>query len=128
MMKKVLIVDDDPDVRDVLTTFLEGQYDVKEATSREEGTQVLKEFIPELVVLDVMMEEYDSGFEMAREIKQNEPLKHVKILMLTSVDTEMNIDFKETAGDQYWLPVDDYVVKPINMEEFLAKVEELIET
>ena len=125
-MKKVLIIDDDPDIRDTLSAFLEGKYAVKEAASREEGAQALKEFVPELIVLDVMMEEYDSGFEMAREIKHNEQLKHAKILMLTSVDKKMNIDFKEEAGEPYWLPVDDYAVKPINMKEFLAKVEKLI--
>jgi len=125
-MKKILIIDDDPDVRDVLTTVLEAKYDVKGAASREEGAKALKEFIPDLVVLDVMMEEYDSGFEMSREIKHDEQLKHAKILMLTSVDTKMNIDFKGEAGDPAWLPVDDYVVKPIDPEEFLVKVEKLI--
>lgn len=126
IMKKVLIIDDDPDIREVLTTALEGEYDVQQAKSREEGASALKEFIPDLIVLDVMMEEYDSGFEMSREIKQNNQLKEAKILMLTSVDEKMNIDFKETAGDQYWLPVDDYVVKPIKPHEFLEKVEKLI--
>ncbi|MCP4340764.1 MAG: response regulator [Desulfobulbaceae bacterium] len=125
-MKKVLIIDDDPDVRDVLTTTLGEKYDVKQAASRETGAKALKEFVPDLVVLDVMMEEYDSGFEMAREIKHDEQLKHVKILMLTSIDTEMDIDFKEEAGDPHWLPVDDYVVKPPKPNEFLEKVEELV--
>jgi CheY-like chemotaxis protein len=125
-MKKVLIIDDDPDIRETLTSFLEEKYDVKGAASREEGTIALKEFVPDLIVLDVMMEEYDSGFEMAREIKHDEQLKHAKILILTSVDKKMNIDFKAEAGKPYWLPVDDYVVKPINQEEFLAKVEKLI--
>ncbi len=125
-MKKILVIDDEPNIRDVLTTILKGKYDVKEAANREEGTKALKEFVPDLVVLDVMMEEYDSGFEMAREIKYDKQLNHAKILMLTSVDTKMKIDFKETAGDQYWLPVDDYVVKPIRPQEILTKVEELI--
>jgi CheY-like chemotaxis protein len=125
-MKKVLIIDDEPDTRDVLTTILEGKYDVKEAASREEGAKALKEFVPDLVVLDVMMEEYDSGFEMSREIKHDEQLKHAKILMLTSIDKKMKIDFKAEAGDPAWLPVDDYIVKPIKPKEFLAKVEELI--
>ena len=125
-MKKVLIIDDDPDVRDVLTTTLEERYEVREAASREEGTEVLKEFIPELIILDVMMEEFDSGFEMAREIKHDEQLKHAKILMLTNIDKETNIDFKEEAGEPYWLPVDDYIVKPIKPIEFLAKVKKLI--
>ena len=125
-MKKVLIIDDDPDIREVLTTILEGKYELQEAGSREEGEKALKEFVPDLVVLDVMMEKHDSGFEMSRNIKHDEQLKHAKILMLTNVDKEMKMDFKKVAGDPDWLPVDDYIVKPGETKEFLEKVEKLI--
>ena len=127
-MKKVLIIDDDSDIREVLTTILEGKYELQEAESREEGMKVLKEFDPDLLILDVMMETHDSGFEMAREINQDDQLKHAKILMLTSVDTEMKMDFKKYAGDPEWLPVDGYIVKPIDPNELLLKVEKLIGT
>lgn len=125
-MKKVLIIDDDPDIREVLVTILEGKYELQEAGNREEGEKALKEFVPDLVVLDVMMEKHDSGFEMSRNIKHDEQLKHAKILMLTNVDKEMKMDFKKVAGDPDWLPVDDYIVKPIELKEFLEKVEKLI--
>jgi len=125
-MKKVLIIDDDSDIREVLTTILEGKYEIKEAENRKEGTKALKEFTPDLVILDVMMERHDSGFDMSREIKDDEHLKDTKILMLTSVDTEMKMDFKKIAGDEDWLPVDDYIVKPIDPKDFLPKVEKLI--
>ena len=104
-MKKVLIIDDDIDIREVLTTVLEGKYDLQEAGSREEGLQKLKEFKPDLVILDVMMERHDSGFELAREIKNREDLKDIKILMTTSIDDEMKMDFKKEAGKSDWLPV-----------------------
>jgi CheY-like chemotaxis protein len=125
-MKKVLIIDDDPDIREVIKTILEDKYELYEAGSREEGTTALKENTPDLVVLDVMMERHDSGFEMAREIKSDAQLKHAKILMLTNVDNEMKMDFKGTAGDPDWLPVDDYIVKPITPSDFLPKVEKLL--
>ena len=127
-MKKVLIIDDDPDIREVLSTILEGKYELKEAASREEGQVALKEFLPDLVVLDVMMERHDSGFDLAREIKNDAQLKGIKILMSTNVDNEMNMDFKKTAGDPDWLPVDDYLVKPIDPKGILEKVETLIGT
>ncbi len=125
-MKKVLIIDDDVDIREVLTTVLEGKYELKEAGSREEGLEVLKEFKPDLVILDVMMEKHDSGFELAREIKNSSELQDVKILMSTSIDNEMNMDFKKEAGRSDWLPVDDYIVKPIDPKNFIPKVENLI--
>lgn len=127
-MKKVLIIDDDPDIREVIKTILEGKYELQEAGSREEGEQALQKFVPDLVVLDVMMERHDSGFEMARNMKQDDQLKNAKILMLTNVDKEMKMDFKKEAGDQDWLPVDDYIIKPIDPQEFIPKVEELIGT
>ncbi len=125
-MKKVLIIDDDVDIREVLLTILEGKYELQEAGSREEGMKVLKEFRPDLVILDVMMERHDSGFEMSREIKNNDELKDTKILMTTSVDQEMKMDFKKIAGDADWLPVDDYICKPIDPKGFIPKVENLI--
>ena len=125
-MKKVLIIDDDPDIRDVIKTILEGKYALQEAGSREEGESALKEFVPDLIVLDVMMERHDSGFDMARNMKQNDQLKQAKILMLTNVDKEMKMDFKKVAGDPDWLPVDEYIVKPIDPKDFISKVENLI--
>ena len=127
-MKKVLIIDDDPFIREVLTTILEGKYELKEAGSRVEGTQAVKEFQPDLVLLDVMMEERDSGFEMARQLNQNEELKDTKILIITSADKKMGLAFEEFAGDPDWLPVDDYIVKPIDSKQVLSKVEKLIGT
>lgn len=127
-MKKVLIIDDDSDIRDILIAGLEGKYELREADSREEGTKAVKEFVPDLVVLDVMMEHLDSGFEMSREIRHNKQFKDTKILMLTNIDKEKKLDFKKYAGDPDWLPVDGYVVKPIDLEEFSGKVEKLIGT
>jgi len=73
-----------------------------------------------------MMEKIDSGFDMAREIKNDEQLKNTKILMLTNVDAELKMNFKKEAGKSDWLPVDDYVTKPIDPKDFLPKVEKLI--
>jgi CheY-like chemotaxis protein len=125
-MKKILIIDDDPDIREVLSTILEGKYELRQAPTSEEGRTTLREFLPDLTLLDVMMERHDSGFNLAREIKNDEQLKDIKILMLTNVDNEMNMDFKTTAGDPDWLPVDDYVIKPIDPKVILEKVEKLL--
>jgi CheY-like chemotaxis protein len=125
-MKKILIIDDDVDIREVLTTVLRGKYELREAGSRKDGMEAVKAFKPDLVVLDVMMEKHDSGFDMSREIKNNPQLQHTKILMLTNVDKEMKMDFKKIAGDPDWLPVDDYIVKPIDPKQFLQKVKKLI--
>lgn len=125
-MKKILIVDDDPEIRLVMKTALSAHYELREAGSKKEAIKVLTVFSPDLVLLDVMMETETAGFELAREIKDNAKFKNAKILMMTNIDKESNLDFKSEAGDPAWLPVDDYVVKPVGPKALIAKVKKLI--
>jgi CheY-like chemotaxis protein len=125
-MKKILIIDDDEDMRTILRTMLAGSYEVSEVGSAAEAREKLDEFSPDLLVLDVMMEELDSGFQLARAVKQELGLEKIKILMTTSIDNEMKINFKDSAGDESWLPVDDYIVKPLKKDEVLGKVKKLL--
>jgi two-component system phosphate regulon response regulator PhoB len=125
-MKKILIIDDDSALRDVMKTVLSSRYELREAGSKAEGLALLKTFMPDLVMLDVMMESANAGFEAAREIKSDKKFKNVKILMITNVDRETSIDFKSEAGDKAWLPVDDYIVKPLDPKTLISKVQKLI--
>jgi CheY-like chemotaxis protein len=125
-MKKILIVDDDADLRETMKLILSAKYQIKEAGSRKEGAVIVNQYKPDLVILDVMMESVDAGFELAREIKGSDRLSAVKILMVTSVDQKFKFDFKEDAGDSDWMPVDDYLTKPIDPKSLQAKVQKLI--
>jgi len=125
-VKKILIVDDDPDLRDAIKTVLQNKYEMMEAGARDEVFQVLSGFRPDLIILDVMMDTTSTGFELSRELRKDEQLKNVKILMLTSVDEVTNIDFKSAAGDAEWLPVNDYLTKPIEPKILVSKVEALL--
>jgi CheY-like chemotaxis protein len=125
-MKKILIIDDDKELRKVMTTVLSSAYECREAGSKKEGFAALKTFTPDLVILDVMMESINAGFDAAREIKANKKFKNVKIMVITNVDRKMGMDFKSEAGDKAWLPVDDYYVKPIDPKALISKVQKLI--
>lgn len=125
-MKKILVVDDDAELRLVMKKVLSAHYELREAGSKKQALSVLKTFAPDLVMLDVMMETDTAGFELAREIKGDTKFKKVKILMMTNIDTESRLDFKSEAGDPAWLPVDDYIVKPVEPKALLAKVQKLI--
>jgi DNA-binding response OmpR family regulator len=123
-MKKILIVDDDPDIRDAIATVLKSAYQIEEAGSGSEAEKKVGLFRPDLVILDVMMETSSAGFDLARRIKKLSTPP--KILMLTGVDKEMNIDYKAEAGNPDWLPVDDYLIKPVMPKSLTEKVSALI--
>ena len=124
--KTILVIDDDEDIRLALQTLLESKgYGVETAAAKEEGLEKFKSLRPDLAILDVMMATWQDGFEMAREIKSEPEFKDIPILMLTGVKDKSGIDFKSTAGDPTWLPVDGFLDKPVDAEVLIAEVEKL---
>jgi CheY-like chemotaxis protein len=123
----ILIIDDDPDITEAMTVILTNRgYDVRSAQDSSEGMDRLKEAKPDLIILDVMMRTSQEGFELSRELKHNKKFKDIPILMLTGVKQKTGIDFKTTAGDEDWLPVEEYLDKPVKPDVLLAKVEDLL--
>jgi CheY-like chemotaxis protein len=123
---KIVVVDDDQDIRDSLQAILEGrQYTVITAADKTEGLEKVRSEKPDLAILDVMMSSWEDGFEMARELKKDPQFKNMPILMLTGVRDKTGIDFKSTAGDPTWCPVDGFLEKPVDPEILLAEVEKL---
>jgi CheY-like chemotaxis protein len=124
---KILVTDDDQDIRDSLQAILEAKdYVVVTAADKAEGMEKIKAEKPDLMILDVMMSTWQDGFEMARELKQDPEYKSIPILMLTGVKDKTGIDFKSTAGDPTWNPVDGFLEKPVNPDVLLAEVEKLL--
>lgn len=124
---KILIADDDQDIRDSLQNILENrQYTVATAANKTECMEKIKAEEPDLVILDVMMDTWQDGFEIARELKKAPQYKDMPILMLTGVKDKTGIDFKATAGDPTWCPVDGFLEKPVGPDTLLAEVEKLL--
>lgn len=124
---KILVVDDDRDITDSLQAILEGrQYDVSTAADREEGMAKIKAEKPDLLILDVMMSTWQDGFEMARELKGDAEFADMPILMLTGVKDKTGINFKSSAGDPTWCPVEGFLDKPVEPEVLIAEVEKLL--
>ncbi|MHC4573810.1 MAG: response regulator [Planctomycetota bacterium] len=124
---KILVVDDDQDIRDSLQAILEGQqYTVATAADRAEGMEKIKTEEPDLLILDVMMSAWQDGFEMARELKKDSQFRNMPILMLTGVKDKTGIDFKSAAGDPTWCPVDGFLEKPVEPEILLQEVGKLL--
>ncbi len=125
--KKILIVDDDPDITEAMTVVLETQdYDVSGAINSADAMKQIEEAHPDLIILDVMMDTPREGFMFSRQIKNDPDTKDIPIIMITSVKDKMGIDFKSVAGDESWLPVEDFLDKPVPPEVLLEKVAELL--
>ena len=124
---KILVTDDDQDIRDSLQAILESKdYEVVTAADRAEGMEKVKADKPDLMILDVMMSTWQDGFEMARELKQDPEYKDIPILMLTGVKEKTGIDFKSTAGDETWNPVDGFLEKPVQPDVLLSEIARLL--
>lgn len=121
-MTRVLVVDDDPDIVFALSLLLRREgYEVQSAASRAEGTRALEAFAPDLLILDVMMDEADDGIAMAQDLRRRGLV--LPILMLTSVGRVTGMRFDR---DDDLVPVDAFVEKPVRPEDLLAKVRELL--
>jgi len=124
---KIMIVDDDPDYINVVKTILEReQYTVVTAGDKTEGMEKIRTEKPDLAILDVMMNAWQDGFEMSRQLKKDPQFKNMPVLMLTAVENRTGIGFKSTAGDPTWLPVDVFLDKPVEPEVLLSEVKKLL--
>ncbi len=124
---RILIVDDDVDLTKALKVTLESRkYTVVTAADRDEGMEKAQAQKPDLFILDVMMGTWQDGFEMSRELKKDPQFKDTPILMLTSIQERTGIEFKSTAGDPNWLPVEGFMEKPVEPEALLAEVKRLL--
>lgn len=124
---KILIIDDDLDITEAMRTVLENRgHEVRNALDGDEARERLRETRPDLIILDVMMRTSQEGFELSRELKHNAEYQKIPILMLTAVKQKTGLDFKPAAGDDAWLPVDEFLDKPVRPDVLLAKVDDLL--
>lgn len=121
MAHTILIVDDDPDSLDIVRTFLESKgYDVHVAREGKAGLAKVEEVEPDLVLLDVMMPGMD-GWEVARVIKNHPEHGDTRVVMLTARSGFSDKQEGLRAG------ADDYIVKPIRLDELATRVEKNLE-
>jgi CheY-like chemotaxis protein len=124
--KRILIVDDDFDfaaaIARILTT---ANYDVEKAGSLQEGLKAIQEREPDLILLDVMMEKYDDGFNMCYDLKHDERYKHIPVIMITAVTEVTGLKFNPDTDGEY-LQAEGYLRKPIKAELLLERVASLV--
>lgn len=129
-MAYVLIVDDDQDFADAAANVLrDAGYEVAIELDTESATKSMEQKRPDLVILDVMFPENAcAGFELARHIQHhNEILKGIPVLMLTAVNTKFPLGFSARDIDEDWLPVTDFLEKPVALDVLRDKAAALLE-
>jgi DNA-binding response OmpR family regulator len=120
-MALIAVIDDDPDIREASTLVLNAKgYEVISASNPKDGYDIVKKNNPNLIILDVMMDEPDDGFFLAQKFRRD-GIK-TPILMYTSVSKTVGMDF----GKSDMVPVDDFVEKPITPDLLIQKVEALL--
>jgi DNA-binding response OmpR family regulator len=121
MTKKILIADDEPNIVTAVEFLLQQSgYEVLVAENGEEALELVESWLPDLVLLDVMMPK-KSGYEVCACIRERVDLRHIRIMMLSAKGREAEVNKGLSMG------ADRYVTKPFSTREFMANVKELLD-
>ncbi|MBN1199781.1 MAG: response regulator [Bacteroidales bacterium] len=125
-MKTILLVDDDPDQLEQLKfQVIRFGYHPVTACSQKEGELLLEEITPDLAIIDLMMENQDSGFILSYRIKQKFP--QVPVIIITAVTAECGMKFSlETEDDKRWIKADKYIEKGIRPDQLHREINKLL--
>jgi CheY-like chemotaxis protein len=121
-MKKILIVDDQVEVRELVQVTLEiGDYQILSAENGQEAVRIAQGEHPDIILMDIMMpgSEVD-GLEACRQLKSDPATRDITIVMLSAKGQESDIDMGKAAG------ADDYFTKPFSPIALIEKVEEVM--
>ena len=126
-MAKVMIVDDDRDFMDSICRVLQHRgHQTTAIYDTEEVIDKLEREPHEVLVLDVMFpENAAAGFHLAQEIRKHKTLTRLPILILSAINTKFPMGFGPGDIDETWMPVQDFLEKPIDFDVLSAKVEKL---
>ncbi len=128
-MKKILIIDDDKEFVNAVKTLLEANgYQVNFAYNTKEGSRQLEKSKPDLILLDVMMEQMDEGFQFSYKLRNNKEFKDIPIIMITGVSEKSGFKFSPDRDnvDGTWIPVDDFIEKPVQSSVLLEKIKKIL--
>lgn len=123
--KRILLVDDDLDLLEQHKFLLESKgYKVITAESSKDGWEVFKKEKPDACVLDLIMEEHDSGFILSYKIKKDEYGKTIPVFVLTSATLVTGFKFSSaTAEEKEWIRCDEIINKPVVIDDLVQKLE-----
>ncbi|WP_052958677.1 response regulator [Maribacter thermophilus] len=119
-LPKILVVEDNSEMRAFIVSNFKGEYNIKEAENGLEGIALAKEFLPDIIVSDIMMP-LKNGFELCDAVKQDVHTSHIPVILLTAKVGEEN----ELQG--FKTGADDYITKPFSVKKLKVRVRQLIQ-
>ena len=127
-MAHIKIIDDDVEIAENLSVVLEKEgFSVSIRDNTEGAIKDLIQDKPDLLILDVMFPENPAGgFDLARELRESDILADLPVLLLTSINQELPMDFSAGDIDKDWIPVQDLVEKPVAIPDLLEKIQKLL--
>jgi two-component system alkaline phosphatase synthesis response regulator PhoP len=128
-VKKVLLVDDDIDLLEQNKTLLEAKgVEVFTAESGEEGIKKFADVKPDAAIVDLIMEEHDSGFVLCHKLKKTDIGKKIPVFILTSATYETGFKFSATTlEEQKWIKCDGLINKPVVIDDLVSKINKYYE-
>ena len=128
-MASIKIIDDDVELAENLSLILnKAGYTVSTLDRTEGAVEDLVQNKPDLLILDVMFpENVSAGFDLARKIRQTQEIWDLPVILLTEVNQKFPTDFSSDDIDPDWMPVQDFLEKPVDIETLLTKVRDLLQ-
>jgi len=123
---KILVIDDDPDVVFAVTAMLTAEgFNVLTAENGSEGLDRVRLDHPDLILLDLMIESHDTGFQLAKTLKGDPATRDIPVIMVSSVREKTGFGFDQ-GRDGHWMKTDAFLEKPYEPAVVIAKIRELL--
>jgi CheY-like chemotaxis protein len=119
--RKILVVDDEPNVRKLLRTLLKKKFTVLEAEDGSQAVNVASTEKPDLILMDIMMPKMD-GYSSCYALKSKPATRSIPIIMLTAIDLRLNLQLSREIG------ADGYITKPFNSRDLLDNITQVLAT
>jgi CheY-like chemotaxis protein len=124
--KKVLLIDDDADVHQVVKMILEPKgYQVQCALTGPSGLEAARSMMPDVLLLDIMLDTPSEGFHLAYTLKNDDLLKTIPIVIISSIGKKMGIDYAKELGTDY-VPASVFIDKPFDAETLLKALNQAL--
>jgi len=127
-MARIMIIDDDIQLADNTALLIRQKgHEVTTLYTTGDAVRRITEDHPDLVILDVMFPDNPvAGFDLARQIRRTKAIKDLPIILLTGINQDFPMDFSSQDIDPDWMPVQDFMEKPVKMPALLDKVNRLM--